>query len=72
MEIGINSDKKVEKSFSGLELVEKAKIEIEAGGLNHYYDEDVETRIVPKLRGKWVEKRVVFSVEYNPSISNGP
>jgi hypothetical protein len=62
----INSDRSVEKSFSGIELVEKANLEIEKSNMNHYYDEITERRIVPKLRGKWIEERIVFSVEYNP------
>jgi len=68
----VNSDRNIEKSFIGLEMVEEANIKIEQNNLNHYYEEEKERRIVPKLKGKWVEYRIVFSVEYNPRISQNP
>ena len=62
----INSDRDIEKSFTGIEFVEEANLMIESGGLNHYYNQETEKRIVPKFKGKWVEERIIFSVEYNP------
>ncbi len=68
----INSDRNVEKSFNGVELVEEANIKIERDKLNHYYKEEIKTKIVPKLGGRWVQEKVVFSVEFNPSFSSRP
>lgn len=62
----INSDKKAENSFSGVKVIEKANMNIERHTLNHYYDEIKVKKIVPKWSFRWIEKRIVFSVEYNP------
>ena len=68
----VNSDRNIDKSFIGLGFIEEANMEIEKNNLNHYYEEQIEKRIVPKLRGKWVEHRIIFSVEYNPRIVRNP
>jgi hypothetical protein len=62
----INSDRNLEKSFIGVEIIEKVNLDVERGKLNHHYIEETERRIVPKLRGKWIEERIIFLVEYNP------
>lgn len=62
----INSDKNLEKSFMGVEIIEKVNLDVERGKLDHHYIEETERKIVPKLRGKWIEERIIFSVEYNP------
>jgi hypothetical protein len=62
----INSDRNLEKSFIGVEIIEKVNIDIERNNLDHHYIEETERKIVPKLIGKWIEEKIIFSVEYNP------
>jgi len=64
----IKSDNQVKKSFKGIEVMEKANIEIEEGNLNHYYLEKKNKKIVPSFSLNWIKEKVVFSVEYNPSL----
>ena len=63
----INSDRNSERSFIGIKIMEEANINIEKYNLQHYYYEEKARKIVPKLSLNWIEERVIFSVEYNPS-----
>jgi len=62
----ISSDRNVEKSFTGIELVEDANLKVEKYFLDHYYKEEIGQKIAPKFGRGWIEERIVFSVEYNP------
>jgi hypothetical protein len=54
------------KSFAGVEIVEKANIQIESYNLNHFYLDQKVTKISPEWGFDWVKKKIVFSVEYAP------
>jgi hypothetical protein len=62
----INADRNSEKTFIGVQIMEKVNIDIEKGNLEHHYVEDVRTVIVPDWSFNWVHKKLVFSMEYNP------
>jgi hypothetical protein len=62
----VRSDMQTKTSFSGIGIMEKANLEIEKENLEHYYLEKEVKKIVPSLSLNWVEKVVIFSVEYNP------
>ncbi len=68
----INSDRNVEKSFTGIELVEDANIKIEKYNLDNFYNEEIGRKIVPKFGLNWIEEKVVFSVEFNPRRTRNP
>ena len=63
----INSDRNSEKSFIGIKVMEEANINIEKYNLQYYHYEEEVNEIVPKLSLNWVEKKVIFSIEYNSS-----
>ncbi len=52
------------KSFSNLEILEKANIQIEKSPQNYYYDEIVKEEFSLNLDFDFFKEIVVFSVEY--------
>ena len=62
----INAERTSEKTFIGVQIMEKVNIDIEKGNLDHHYVEDVRTVVVPDWSFNWIRKKLVFSVEYNP------
>jgi len=59
----IYSSFQIQKSFIGVEIMEKANIQIESNNLNHLYLD----KKVTKLGFNWFKEKIIFSVEYNPS-----
>jgi hypothetical protein len=62
----INSDRNSEKTFVGLEIMEKMNLDIETRNLDHHYLEERRNVIIPEWGTNWVHERLIFSVEYNP------
>lgn len=57
----------INKSFVGVELMEKANLEIEQNSLAYYYDEETKTIPVSFKEGiEFFKEKIIFSVEYNP------
>lgn len=54
------------KSLIGVEIIEKANVQIESRNLNHFYAEKKVTKISPEWGFDWLKEQVIFSVEYNP------
>lgn len=63
----VHSSFKIQKSFVGVEIMEKANIQIELNGLNHLYLYKEVTKLSPEWGFNWFKKKIIFSVEYNPS-----
>lgn len=57
---------KVNKSFTGVELMEKANSEIEQNSLQHHYIEEKANKFSLNMDFDFLKERLVFSVEYNP------
>lgn len=62
----INSDRNSEKTFAGVQIMEKMNMDIETRNLEHHYLEKKGIKIIPELGFNWVHEKIVFSVEYNP------
>lgn len=62
----IHSDIQTKTSFSGIQIMEKANLEIEQGNLGHYYLEKKVKKVVPNFSLDWIKDKLIFSVEYNP------
>ncbi len=65
------SNFKVQNSFVGVNLMEKANSQIEQQLFNEQdagevYIEETKTKVVPRWSLDWKEERVVFSIEYSP------
>ena len=60
----IHSNLVINRSFVGIDIMEKANINIEKNYLDNYYDDKNVTIIVPKLGLNWLEERTIFSVKY--------
>jgi flagellar basal body-associated protein FliL len=64
-----HSSSKVGKAFSGINLIEEANVQIEAGNLNTFYLEKKVSKFSPGFEGEdfsWTKEKIIFSVEYNP------
>jgi hypothetical protein len=57
---------KIHQSFIGVEIMEKANVQIESQDLNHFYLEKKVTQFSPEWGLDWLKEKVIFSVEYNP------
>lgn len=56
----------INKSFVGVEVMEKANIQIEANSLQHLYLYEKATKFSPEWGLNWLKEVIIFSVEYNP------
>ena len=56
----------IHKSFVGIEIMEKANIQIESHNLEHFYTYKKATRFSPEWGEDWLKEKIIFSVEYNP------
>ncbi len=56
---------KINKSFVGIEIMEKANAQIEENQLDHVYLYKKITKFSLDW-GNWLKERIIFSVEYNP------
>jgi hypothetical protein len=63
----ISADRNSQKSFIGVEILEQAHIQVEMNGLQKFYEEETKTAFKPRIGGKWIQKKVIFSVEYIPN-----
>ena len=61
-----DSSFRIQKSFVGIEIMEKANIQIEANNLGHIYLYKKITKLSPEWGPDWFKERIIFSVEYNP------
>lgn len=62
----VYSSSQIQKSFAGIEIIEKANIQIETNDLNHIYLYKEVIKFSPEWGFNWFKKKIVFSVEYNP------
>ena len=62
----VYSSYKIHTSFIGVEIMEKANLQIEANSLNHLYLDKKVTKLSPEWGLDWFKERIIFSVEYNP------
>ena len=60
----IKSDIEVKKSFSGVDVLEKANMNIERGNLESYYLDKKVRVFSPSLSSKWFKTKIIFSVRY--------
>ncbi len=60
----IYSINKINKSFVGVDLMEKANEQIERNNLDHLSLSGKVKKISPKWGFNWIEEKVIFSVEY--------
>ena len=60
------STSQINKSFSGVEIMEKANIQIESNNLDHLYLYEKGTKFSPEWGLNWLKEVIIFSVEYNP------
>ena len=63
----IYSSLQVNKAFIGVEVMENANIQIESHNLNHLYLDKKVTKLSPEWGFDWFKRKIIFSVEYNPS-----
>jgi hypothetical protein len=63
----IYSSHQINASFIGVEIIEKANIQIESHNLDHIYLNKKATKFSPEWGFNWFKEVIVFSVEYNPS-----
>jgi hypothetical protein len=54
------------KSLVGVEIMEKANVQIESRNLNHFYLDKKVTKLSPEWGFDWLKEKIIFSVEYNP------
>ena len=54
----------INNSFVGIDIMEKASIEIEKSASQTYHDDKKTSVFRPKLGLDWFEEKVVFSVDY--------
>jgi N-acetylglutamate synthase-like GNAT family acetyltransferase len=59
------SSYQMHKSFVGVEIVEKANLQIEAQNLEHLYLDKKVNKFSPEWGFDWFKEKIVFSVEYN-------
>jgi hypothetical protein len=62
----VYSSVKIQKSFIGVEIMEKANIQIESQDLDHIYLYKTVKKISPEWGFNWLKDKIIFSVEYNP------
>jgi hypothetical protein len=60
------SSYQIHKSFVGVEITEKANVQIESQNLGHFYLEKKVNELSPEWGFNWFKEKIVFSVEYNP------
>ncbi len=60
----LNSSLLLNKSFVGVDIMEKANIEIEKNYLTDYYDDFNVTKFSPGFDTDWFKKKTIFSVQY--------
>ena len=60
------SSYQIHKSFVGVEMIEKANVQIESHNLEHFYIYKNVTKISPEWGSGWLKEKIIFSVEYNP------
>ena len=60
------SSYQMNKSFVGVDLIDKANIQIEYRNLEHFYIEKNITKLSPEWGFDWLKEKTIFSVEYNP------
>ena len=63
----IYSSYKINKSFVGIEIMEKANAQIEANNLDHLYLYKKITKLSPEWGFDWFKEKIIFSVEYRSS-----
>lgn len=56
----------INKSFVGVEIMEKANIQMEGHSLDHLYLDKKVTELSPEWGLDWFKEKIIFSVEYNP------
>lgn len=56
----------IHKSFIGVEIIEKANIQVESNNLDHVYLYKKVTKLSPEWGFDWFKEKIIFSVEYNP------
>jgi len=54
------------KSFVGVETLEKANIKIEFDETNTFSLYEIENKFSPKLSFDWIEEKIIFFVKYEP------
>jgi len=59
------SSYQINKSFVGVETIEKANIQIEVNNLEHFFAFDKIKGISPEWGLDWLKEKTIFSVEYN-------
>ena len=65
----LHSSSKVGKLFQGIDIMEEANAQIEAGNLNTIYLEEKVNKFSPGFEDEdfsWTKEKIIFSVEYNP------
>jgi hypothetical protein len=62
----VYSSFRIQKSFVGVEIIEKANIQIESQNLDHIYLYKEVKKISPEWGFDWLKNKLIFSVEYNP------
>lgn len=58
------SNYQINKSFTGIDLMEKANIEIEKNSLTEYYLDKNATYVSPEFGLNWIKEKTIFSVQY--------
>ena len=67
--IFLNSSHYVGKYFTGINLIEEAKVRIEEGNLNHFYLDERKNKFDIEIGEEGIslfEEKIIFSIEYNP------
>ena len=54
------------KSFTGVEILEEANIKIQLGDGDSFSLLETATKISPKLGFDWIEDKIIFFVKYDP------
>ncbi|MCX6750366.1 MAG: hypothetical protein NTZ83_02830 [Candidatus Pacearchaeota archaeon] len=62
----VYSSFQIHKSLIGVEIMEKANVQIESHNLNHIYLYKKVTKLAPEWGFHWLKDKIIFSVEYNP------
>ena len=55
----------IRNSFVGIDVLEKANIEIEKDNLEEYHDDYNITVISPEFGFDWLKEKTIFEVQYN-------
>jgi hypothetical protein len=56
----------INKAFVGVEIMEKANIQIESHSTDHLYLDKKVTVFSPEWGFDWFKDKIIFSVEYSP------